>query len=171
MINLNEVELLFGAVDEASAILVDDYPYGRRLRTQIRYWLESKAGHGDRFCSQTLNPKTGAWNKPKRSTYAPVGVIYREPETGYIRWWGLGTWPDKETLASFCGVVGAERLNEIQKASLAEVIARTRVFEHVTFEVREGPPSEAEKAEQAAVERRVWAAVAREAGQAREELG
>ena len=60
---------LYGHTSEATAYVVDDYPYGFQLRTQIKYWLEYKAGKGWRFVSQTVNPKTGRSNKPKASTY------------------------------------------------------------------------------------------------------
>ena len=60
---------LYGHTSEATAYVVADYPYGFRERTQIRYWLEHKPKKGWRFVSQTLNPKTSRWNKPKASTY------------------------------------------------------------------------------------------------------
>ena len=62
-------------VSPETAYVVDDYPYGFRLRTSIRYWVETKKGRGQRFVSQTLNPKTGDWNKPKSSTYYTAVVI------------------------------------------------------------------------------------------------
>lgn len=137
-------ELLFGATDEESAVLVDDYPYGRRVRTQIRYWIETTK-HGDRFCSQTLNPKSGRWNKPKRSTYSNVMVMYREAESGHISRIGLGDWPGAERIAKFCALVGAERLSEAQKAKLAEVIGYERGFKDVKWEVRESSSMTAEE--------------------------
>jgi hypothetical protein len=33
------VRLLLGHVDADSAYVVDDYPYGGRLRCRIRYWI------------------------------------------------------------------------------------------------------------------------------------
>src|SRR3990170_1289756 len=65
---------LYGHTSEATAYLVADYPYGFRERTQIRYWLEGKPKKGWRFMSQTLNPKTSRWNKPKASTYTEWGA-------------------------------------------------------------------------------------------------
>ena len=61
---------LSGHNDPESAYVVEDYPYGFRLRTTIRYWVETKKGHGQRFVSQTMNPKKTYehWNKPKAST-------------------------------------------------------------------------------------------------------
>ena len=59
-----------------TAYTQDDYPYGYTLRTQIRYWLEHKPKHGYRLMSQTLNPKTNLWNKPKASTYSKYARLY-----------------------------------------------------------------------------------------------
>lgn len=149
MIDLSTVELLFGHEDEETALLVDDYPYGRRVRTQIRYWLETVPRKGDRFVSQTLNPKTGRWNKPKRSTYVPVGLMYREPGTGYVRWTGLATWPKEEDFANLARNVGAEQLRSEQKRSLARTLGLTRAFSHVTWEIRKDTLSDEERAEDA----------------------
>lgn len=159
MTTLAERELLFGHTDEENAYLVDDYPYGFRLRTQIRYWLESKAGRGDRFVSQTMNPKTGRWNKPKRSTYTGVAVMFIDEEQ-HVRWTGIDFNNSAEWLAEFVGVVGRERLNDLQRARLAEIIGYTRAMEHVTFEVVSVDSMTAEEkaerdAEQELVKRRV----------------
>lgn len=74
------VKQLIGHTSEDTAYLVDDYPYGYTLRTQIRYWIETKKNFGQRFVSQTLNPKTGKWNKPKASTYHAVLVLGLDEE-------------------------------------------------------------------------------------------
>ncbi len=79
---------LKGHTSPETAYVVEDYPYGFRLRTSIRYWLETN-GHGTRFVSQTVNPKTGAWNKPKASTYVQLGVMVRDSRDGHIGW---ATW-------------------------------------------------------------------------------
>jgi len=42
-----------------SKALVEDYPYGFRLRCKIRFWLEYAPKRGFRFVSQTTNPKRG----------------------------------------------------------------------------------------------------------------
>ena len=59
-----------------SAYVVDDYPYGFRLRCRIRYWIETDPKHGCRMVSQTSNPKRPGlvWNKPKASTYCRFGA-------------------------------------------------------------------------------------------------
>jgi hypothetical protein len=68
------MQILSGHVSPESAYVVDDYPYGFRLRCKIRYWLEYAPRKGFRFVSQTTNPKAAGevWNKPKASTYASI---------------------------------------------------------------------------------------------------
>ena len=48
-----------------SAYIVDSYPYGFKLRTEARFWIESNK-KGQRMVFQTLNPKTNQYNKPKK---------------------------------------------------------------------------------------------------------
>ncbi len=66
------MDFLTGHTTPETAYVVEDYPYGFRLRCKIRYWLEFNAKHGFRFVSQTTDPRrsTEVWNKPKPSTYA-----------------------------------------------------------------------------------------------------
>ena len=127
-------DLIFGATDEESAVLVDDYPYGYTQRTQIRYWLETTK-NGDRFCSQTLNPKTGRWNKPKKSTYSDVGMMYRY-ENGHVKWTGVHTWSDEEFLSRFVELVG-DHLTLAQRNKLARIKGVRKAFEGVTYEIVE----------------------------------
>lgn len=87
---MNET-ILTGHTSAATAYVVDDYPYGFRLRCKIRYWLEYKPSKGFRLVSQTSNPKVAGevWNKPKASTYSPFGVMTRDESNGHIGWTAL----------------------------------------------------------------------------------
>lgn len=75
---MNNRQYIYGHTSPETAYVVDDYPWGFRLRTTIRYWIESKPGKvgGQRFMSQTINPKTGLWCKPKAGIYYEVIVLY-----------------------------------------------------------------------------------------------
>ena len=68
--------VLVGHVSEETAYVVGDYPYGFRLRCQIRYWIETTK-RGQRLCTQTSNPKRPGlvWNKPKKSVYYDIAVL------------------------------------------------------------------------------------------------
>lgn len=174
---LSPENVRFGHTSEETALVVDDYPYGYKLRTQIRYWIETVAKRGDRFVSQTLNPKTGRWNKPKKSTYVEIGVIYIEAETGHVKWAGLHTHATSEVEEAFLSAVGVDNLNELQKKKLAEIRGWRKVFENVTFEVKAVPASEtaeeraAKDAEQAEINRRIGRAVAIESHREGKALG
>jgi hypothetical protein len=130
---LSELDLITGHTSEETALHVEDYPYGRTVRTTIRYWIESVPRKGDRFCSQTLNPKTGRWNKPKKSTYSDVMFLYREADTGYIKHTGLTTWAKPEVIQEW--VEKADLLNETQRGRLAYVIGMNKAMEKVTWSV------------------------------------
>lgn len=89
------IKLLPGHTSPDTAYIVDDYPYGFRLRCKIRYWLEYKKGAGFRFVSQTTNPKRGdVWNKPKASTYCKFGGAMYLDDAGHVQWAGLTEYCD-----------------------------------------------------------------------------
>jgi hypothetical protein len=81
---------LTGHTSPETALVVEDYPYGFKLRCKIRYWLEFSPTKGFRFCHQTTNPKKSVevWNAPKKSTYSMLGVMGLNDE-GHVTWTGL----------------------------------------------------------------------------------
>lgn len=62
--------------------IVSSYPYGR-LRTQATFSLEFRHGKGFRSVFQTVNPKTGRINNPKKGTYHDI--MYMTNEDGFVR--------------------------------------------------------------------------------------
>lgn len=117
--------------NEQTALIVDNYPYGFRLKTKIRYWVETTK-RGDRFVSQTLNPKTQEWNKPKKSTYCAVMVMAKD-EKGYIRHTSLYWSTDREEILKFEEGIRDIELNELQKEQLKIIKAYSKTYENVTF--------------------------------------
>jgi len=85
-----------------TAYVVDDYPYGFRLRCSIRYWIETKPRFGQRFVSQTTNPKKPGvvWNKPKAGIYSPVLVMFLD-ERGHVSSAGLSVYDSPEVVEAF----------------------------------------------------------------------
>lgn len=102
------MKVLTGHVSPETAYLVDDYPYGFRLRCRMRYWLEYKPGHGVRLMSQTTNPKRGdVWNKPKASTYGRFGgAMYLDAE-GHVAWTALSEYADGAEATKWMETYGA----------------------------------------------------------------
>jgi hypothetical protein len=87
---------------------VPDYPYGYTLRCSIRYWIETKSGHGQRLVSQTTNPKKAGevWNKPKASTYTELRVLYLNSDNGHVESDALSTWATSDKIAAFEAAYG-----------------------------------------------------------------
>ena len=116
---------LYGHTSEATAYVVADYPYGFRERTQIRYWLEHKPKRGWRFVSQTMNPKTAKWNKPKASTYADWGAAMYLDEKGHVQWTGVGPYTDEAQFIAFVQTFPGADMRELKKV----VPAKKRLLE------------------------------------------
>jgi len=120
-----------GHTDPETAYNVEDYPYGFRLRTVIRYWVETKKKHGQRMVSQTKNPKTGRWNKPKPSTYAPVIIMALDEEDHVINQ-GLSEYASIDEIEMY-KLWGQHHLTEWQLGSLDYLQARRRGESHFTY--------------------------------------
>jgi len=65
-------------------IKVTNYPYGYTLKTDKYYSIEFKKGKGHRLIEQTLNPKTGLLNKPKKSVYYPLMLLTMD-DNGHVK--------------------------------------------------------------------------------------
>lgn len=94
--------VLSGHTSPETAYVVADYPYGFRLRCSIRFWIETKAGHGQRVVSQTTNPKKpgNPWNKPKASTYTNLQVLFLD-EQDHVQSAGLSFYADAAQIAAY----------------------------------------------------------------------
>lgn len=133
--NVQERKYLYSHTSEETAYVVKDYPWGFRLRTTIRYWIESKRAKngGQRFCRQTINPKNGKWCAPKYSTYSPIMIMFLD-ENEHIKFTGLDHNSGKERIEKFKEKHLAN-LTEFQKEQLADIMAYDEVMQHVTFSI------------------------------------
>ena len=93
------IKQLTGHTTEETAFVVDDYPYGFKLRTTIRFWIETTKA-GQRSVAQTKNPKNGRWNTPKKSTYAPIKVMGLN-EKGHVDFDGISEYASLEESRNF----------------------------------------------------------------------
>lgn len=132
------MKTLSGHTNEEKAYVVEDYPYGFRLRTQIRYWIETTK-HGQRFVSQTLNPKTGAWNKPKSSTYDEIKVMVLNEENGHIECESLRFNDSEEKISRF-EVEHAAALDERAHKVIKHLRAHNAAMSKITWTVEEAQP-------------------------------
>ena len=101
--NLKVNQILSGHISPETAYVVEDYPYGFRLRCKIRYWLEYNPSHGCRLVSQTTDPRKSFeyWNKPKASTYARFGGCMFLDDENHVQWTGLTEYSDGAEAQAF----------------------------------------------------------------------
>ena len=118
-----------------NAVVVEDYPWGYKLRTKRKYWIETTK-RGDRLCYQTLNPKTDKWCAVKKSTYAGIKVLY-ENEDGHIKTHSLDpAWASKEWFAEFLELVDETKLTDAQRAKICETKTIHHCQKLVKVEIR-----------------------------------
>ena len=118
---------------EDNPIVIENYPYGFNYRTDIRYWIET-TNRGDRFCSQTLNPRTKEWNKPKKTTYSDIMILIANSQ-GHITYLSCSMNSKKEKAKAFLKTFEKE-LSQIQRVRLHKVIGWDKAMENVTFSVK-----------------------------------
>lgn len=128
---------LLGHTTPDTGYLVSDYPYGFTLRTEIRYWVETKKGFGQRLMSQTRNPKKPGhpWNKPKGSTYSAVVALYLDPATGYVEHAGLTGYSTEDTLAAFQARFPLTSAEPRNAQTLKVLLAQHRAASKITWTV------------------------------------
>ena len=71
-------------IKTSERVRVENYPYSFTLRTTLFDSMEFNPKKGYRHVTQTINPKTGRENNPKRGVYYPLLVRYRN-EDGHIK--------------------------------------------------------------------------------------
>lgn len=121
--------ILSGHTSMETAYVVEDYPYGFRLRCKIRYWLESNK-NGTRLVSQTSNPKREGlvWNKPKASTYARFAACMYLDEHDHVTWSGLTEYTTAAEAEAWVNTY-KDGLGELDAKRAAVWVAAKKVYE------------------------------------------
>ena len=117
-----------------NALMVENYPWGFKLKTKRKYWIETNKTQGDRLCFCTLNPKTNKWCAVKKSTYNAVNVLNIRDDNGYIETDGVHKYgTTKDELDKFLSRIDYEQLNDLQKKQICKLKSINKVMEKVTF--------------------------------------
>ena len=84
---------------------VPDYPYGRTVRCEIRFWIEFKESKGYRFCYKTKNPKTDSWdtNAQKNSGYFTLAMSMFLDEKRHVTYSALTEYSPAKDIQKFAG--------------------------------------------------------------------
>lgn len=131
---------LYNHISPETAYVCTDYPWGFRLRTTIRYWIETaqtKTG-GQRLVTQTINPKTGLWCAPKKTTYSAIMVLFLD-EKNHIGIDDLTTYHCDEKRINEFKENHKDKLTSFQLNQLKQIIALNTVMKNVTFTVKPCP--------------------------------
>jgi len=118
-----------------NAIEVSNYPWGFRLKTKRRTWIETNKTRGDRVVFCTLNPKTQKWCAVKKATYNAVEVLFID-ENEHIKSdsiYQYGT--NEQKIQDFLAAVDYEKLNDLQKKQVCKLRSINKVMEKVSFKI------------------------------------
>ena len=131
-------DLIYNKDAADNAVVVEDYPWGYKLRTKRKYWIETTK-KGDRLCYQTLNPKTGEWCAVKKGTYAGIKVLYKD-EAGHVAAVTLNpAWDSEEWLKEFQKIVDVTKLKDEQRAKICEAKTIQHVNKFVEVKIAPAP--------------------------------
>lgn len=116
------MQVLVGHISQATAYEQPDYPYSFSLRCKRRCWIETKAEYGQRFVTQTSNPRKGneVWNNPKYGIYQAVIVMFLNPENNHLETSSLHQYAGEEAVNSFEEKY-SEYLNDYQRAAIEKI--------------------------------------------------
>jgi len=128
------INYIYDAISPETARYAMDYPWGYKLRTQQRYWIESKPKHGQRLCTQTLNPKTGKWCAVKKSTYSDIVLLTQDETNGHYGSHSVSGYTRKEAMQEFIEKHKAN-FSDFQKHQAKILLAWAKVSENITFEI------------------------------------
>tara|TARA_R110000822_G_C15336165_1_gene495320 strand:+ start:6633 stop:7163 length:531 start_codon:yes stop_codon:yes gene_type:complete len=122
---------LYGHTNFENGFEVQNYPWGFKLKTLRKYWVETTK-RGDRFCFVTLNPKTNQWCKPKKGTYAAVVIMFLD-ENNYVKnkCLHLG-YDDEAAVKKFLDDVDYDQLSLEQK----KMVCQAKTINHVNSKIK-----------------------------------
>ena len=138
---------LYNFDSEENSYLVSDYPWGFRLRTEQRYWIETKdkSNGGQRFCIQTKNPKTGFWCNAKKGTYSDIVFMYLD-ENSHVQVEKIHSYNSDDYDLKELYEKHKEHLSEYQIRKIKWFMGAKEVRKHITVTI-EAKPQRSEEEE------------------------
>ena len=141
---------LTGHVSPETSYLVNDYPYGFRLRCKARYWIETHPKRGQRVMFQTTNPKVQGrevWNNVKASPYSTLRVLVLDESTGRVEVDGLGFNATEREVNAFAERHAAALHGGYEQEAIKRLIAWDRAQSKVTWKVTSGAEAEGKRSQ------------------------
>lgn len=134
-----------GHVSPETAYVVNDYPYGFRLRCKARYWIETHPKRGQRVMFQTTNPKIEGrevWNRAKASTYNTLHVLVLNESNHHVEVEGLGYNATEAQIQAFATQHAPALTGAYEQEAIKRLIAWDRAQSKVTWKVTSGADAE-----------------------------
>lgn len=135
-----EKKYLYGHTNFENAYEISNYPWGFRLKTERRYWIETedKKNGGQRLCTCTKNPKNGLWCTPKKSTYNALMFMYLD-ENEYVQ--HEGCYDANVETEKLLQLVETHReyLSEYQIKTIKQIKAYKEVMKNVSWKCEIAP--------------------------------
>ena len=123
---------IYGHSSFDSGYVVTNYPWGFRLKTSRRYWIETTK-RGDRFCYATLNPKTNEWCKPKKGTYSAVMVMCLD-EQEHVTYFDIAVgWSEFKDIKEFEHKADLQQLSKEQLKQICYCKSVKQVHSKLSF--------------------------------------
>ena len=129
-------QLIYNKDSFDNSIEVSNYPWGFRLKTKVRYWIET-TNRGDRFVKCTLNPKTQKWCAEKKSTYSSVMVMTTDEKDNktYVSYYPLNIgYDDAIKVAKFEHSIDKDKLSKKQLTQICKCKAVNEVNKKIKVE-------------------------------------
>jgi len=95
--------------------------------------LVETTNNGQRFVSQTLNPKSNLWNNPKKSTYSNI-ILIGLNEQEHITYTSLTMYSLEE--ANKFKTNYDKYLSDYQRTELINIIKMLEVYDQVEFKIK-----------------------------------
>lgn len=131
-----EKKYIYDHTSFETAYEVSNYPWGFRLRTEVKYWIETqdKKSGGERLCICTKDPRTGKWCKPKKSNYSDLEFLYLD-ENNHVKTEVLNHYSEPEKIEEFIKN-HREHLSEYQIKTIKYLKAYNEVMQKVEFSLK-----------------------------------
>lgn len=109
------MNILHNHNSKETAYEIKSYPWGYKLRTSKFCWIETEPKKGDRFCSYTIDPRSGKECAIKKGVYHVIAFMYLD-DVNHVQNDGVSIYDSREEVQAFVDRFGGvDILNKEQR--------------------------------------------------------
>lgn len=131
------LEPLTGHTTEETAYIIQDYPWGYKLRCKQKVWLEYNKSKGFRVCRRTQDPRNDRWCAIKKDTYTLIAAGLYKNEEGHVKSAGLSEYSSTKDSEEFLKTWGF-CLDEVAMQRLTTWIIKKRKYDEFVANKKAG---------------------------------